>query len=560
MIVDIEKHTKIELSMKIGLAQLNTTVGDLEGNKAKIIRAYKELCKEGAEIVLFSELTVTGYSPRDLIQKSHFIEDNYKILEEIAKETSSIPAIVGYIDKISDGKWNYYYNAAAWCEQGKVKDNAHKCLLPSYGVFDETRNFTAGSVPTIVEWKGKKIGITICEDIWTGEFLMTRRIDQLDPVKYLQEKKVDLILNLSASPWNYNKHKQREKLLESVAQRCNCNVVYCNLVGGNDELVFDGRSFVANPDGSMRACMPAFEESLKVIDINGPILKEEICKELSEPEEIYKGLVLGLKDYAGKIGFKKAVIGLSGGIDSAVVACIAAEALGPKNVIGLSLPSSISSEHSRADAKILAKNLGIEFQTLEIQKIIDSAENALQVFIEDTPRDVTEENIQARTRGLLIMAVSNKLNTLVLSTGNKSELAVGYCTLYGDMVGGLAILSDVLKTKVYQLALYINRQNEIIPQNTIIKEPSAELSPGQVDQDSLPPYDILDKIIGLYIEEQLSSKKIIELGFDPITTKEVIRKIDLNEYKRKQAAPGLKISTRSFGIERRMPIVQKYLS
>lgn len=546
--------------MRIGLAQLNTTIGDLNGNKEKIINAYKELSKAGADIVLFSELVITGYSPKDLIQKTHFIEDNYKILADIAQETGSVPAVVGYIDAGFNGKNKCYFNAAAWCENGEIKFNAHKCLLPSYGVFEETRNFTAGSSPTIIEWQGKKIGITICEDIWTGAFLMTRRMDQLDPVEYLRQKNIDMILNLSASPWDYNKHKQREKLLESVAKRCKCPVVYCNQVGGNDELIFDGRSFVANADGSMRACLPAFEESLKIIDLNGPILEGEVCKELKESEEIYKGLVLGLKDYADKTGFKNAVIGLSGGIDSAVVACIATKALGKENVLGIGLPSSISSEHSIIDAQDLAKNLGMKFQLINIQEIVDSVENALQPIIKDSPRDTTQENIQARTRGLLIMAASNKLKALVLSTGNKSELAVGYCTLYGDMVGGLAILSDVLKTKVYKLAQYINREKEIIPQNTISKAPSAELRPNQLDQDTLPPYDILDKIVTLYIEEQMGTKKIIELGFDPEITRDIVRRIDLNEYKRRQGAPGLKISTRAFGVERRMPIAQKYLN
>ncbi len=546
--------------MKIGLAQLNTTIGDLNGNKEKIINAYEKLSISGADIVLFSELAITGYSPKDLVQKAHFIEDNYKILDEIAKATKKVPAVVGYIDQTFNGANKYYYNAAAWCENGEVKFNAHKCLLPSYGVFEETRNFTAGNEPTVLEWQGKRIGITICEDIWTGTFLMTRRMDQLDPVEYLKKKNIDIILNLSASPWNYNKHKQREKLLESVAKRCECTVVYCNQVGGNDELIFDGRSFIANADGSMRACLPAFEESIKVIDLNGPALEGEISEELTESEEIYKGLTLGLKDYANKTGFKNAVIGLSGGIDSAVVACIAAEALGKENVLGIGLPSSISSEHSVIDAQDLAKNLGINFQLIHIQTIVDAVENALQPIIKETPRDTTEENIQARARGLLIMAASNKLNALVLSTGNKSELAVGYCTLYGDMVGGLAILSDVLKTKVYKLAQYINREKEIIPQNTISKAPSAELKPNQLDQDTLPPYDILDKIITLYIEEQMGAKKIIELGFDPDVTRDIIKRIDLNEYKRRQGAPGLKISTKAFGIERKMPIAQKYLN
>lgn len=548
--------------MKIGLAQLNTTVGDLQGNQQKIIQAYHDLCKQGAEIVLFSELTITGYSPRDLVQKNDFVTDNYEVLKQIAKETTAIPAIVGFVDQAFEGKNNLVYNAAAWCQDGKIKTISHKCLLPAYGVFDEIRNFTSGKEPVIVEWNGKKIGITICEDIWTGEFLQTRRLDLLDPVAYLKTQKVDLILNLSASPWNYHKHKQRERLLEFVALECNCPVVYCNQVGGNDELIFDGRSLVVNAQGSIQASLPAFEESIQVIELHQKphenTQNNKPLEELDEAEEIYKGLVLGLKDYARKAGFKKAVLGLSGGIDSAVVACIAADALKPENVLALSLPSSISSEHSKTDAQILSKNLGINIETINIQPLVDYSEEALQPIIKGTPRDITEENIQARARGLLIMAVSNKLNALVLSTGNKSELAVGYCTLYGDMVGGLAILSDVLKTKVYKLANYINRKQEIIPQNTISKPPSAELSPNQVDQDTLPPYDILDQIIILYIEEQVGFKKIIELGFDETLTKDIIKKIDRNEYKRRQAALGLKISPRAFGVERRMPIIQKY--
>lgn len=546
--------------MKIGIAQLNTTVGDLHGNAEKIIQAYSKLLQNGAELVLFSELTIIGYSPRDLIQKSQFVEDNYILLQQIAKKIKDVPAIIGYVEKISLGPVSLFYNAAAWCENGQVLHSAQKCLLPSYGVFEENRNFVAGKQPTIIQWKGQRIGITICEDIWTGEFLQSYRMDQLDPVEYLKQNQVDLILNLSASPWNYHKNKLREQLLESVAKRCNCPVVYCNQVGGNDELIFDGRSLIANANGSLRAVLPAFQEAIQVIDLDSSPLPNEIAQELNSAEEIFKGLVLGVKDYAHKLDFKKAVIGISGGIDSAVVTCIAAEALGAENLLGLSLPSKISSEHSKIDAQALAKNLGVTLKTLPIQNIVDHLEQTLQPIIAGTPRDVTEENLQARARGTLIMAASNKLNALVLSTGNKSEMAVGYCTLYGDMVGGLAVLSDVLKTKVYELAQYINREKEIIPINTLIKPPSAELRENQLDQDSLPPYDILDKIITLYIEEQMSSSQIIELGADPKITKDIIRRIDLNEYKRKQAAPGLRISTIAFGVGRKMPIVQKYLN
>lgn len=546
--------------MKIGIAQLNPTVGDLQGNAEKIIKAYHELYSQGAELVLFSELTVTGYSPRDLIQKSHFVEDNEATLHRIAKEIKEVPALIGYVQKVPDGPIPRYYNAAAWCENGQIHFTAQKCLLPSYGVFEEIRNFIAGAVPQIVEWKGKRIGITICEDIWTGEFLQTYRMDQLDPVKYLQERKVDLILNLSASPWNFGKCKLREKLLVSVAKYCKCPVVYCNQVGGNDELIYDGRSIALNAEGSLLASLPPFEEAVKVVDMDSVPIEEDICKSISESEEIYKGLVLGIKDYANKLNFNKAIIGISGGLDSAVVTCLAVEALGAENVLGLSLPSKISSEHSKIDAQQLAQNLGIQLITLPIQEIVDSFEKTLQPIIAGTERDTTEENIQARTRGALIMAASNKLNGLVLSTGNKSEMAVGYCTLYGDMVGGLAVLGDVLKTQVYELAYFINREQELIPKNTILKPPSAELKEDQFDQDALPPYEILDKIITLYVEEHLSASKIIKLGLDPVVTKDIIRRIDLNEYKRNQAAPVLRISTIAFGVGRRMPIVQKYLN
>lgn len=546
--------------MKIGVAQINTTVGDLKGNAEKILQAYHNLYSKGAQLVLFSELVVTGYSPRDLIQKTHFADDNYIALKKIASEIKEVPALIGYVEKVPNGPMPKYYNAAAWCEFGEIKFSAQKCLLPSYGVFEEIRNFIAGVAPKIIEWNGKRIGITICEDIWTGEFLQTYRMDQLDPVKYLQEKKVDLILNLSASPWNYGKSRLRERLLSSVAKYCHCPVVYCNQVGGNDELIYDGRSLIVNADGSIRAAFPAFKEANNVIDLNAAPISDEICREMSEPEEIYKGLVLGLRDYANKLDFKKAIIAISGGLDSAVVTCIATEALGAENILGLSLPSKISTEHSKIDAQDLAQNLGIQLMTLDIQDTVNSFEKTLQPIIGGTPRDTTEENLQARTRGALIMAASNKLNALVLSTGNKSEMAVGYCTLYGDMVGGLAVLADVLKTQVYELAHYINREKEIIPKNTILKPPSAELKENQLDSDSLPPYDILDKIITLYVEEQLSSSRIIELGLDPKITRDIISKIDLNEYKRKQAAPGLRISTLAFGVGRRMPIVQKYLN
>ena len=383
----------------------------------------------------------------------------------------------------------------------------------------------------------------------------------MDPTEILAQESLDGIINLSASPWHYGKSKVRRELVADTARLCQCPVVYCNLIGGNDELIFDGRSLAANAQGEIIADLPVFEESLTVIDLDNAEPKESVSNH--EMELIHNALVLGLRDYASKCGFKRALLGLSGGIDSAVVACIAAEALGSENILAISLPSSISSPHSKTDAQALAKNLAIEIKELPIQSIIDAAADTLAPLLESeqaNDSDTTLENLHARSRGIVLMAISNKHNSLLLTTGNKSELAVGYCTLYGDMAGGLAVISDVPKTKVYELAKYINRDKEIIPENIINKRPSAELKPDQFDEDSLPPYPVLDEILCFYIEEGLSSKQIVEAGFDEATVNDIIRKVDLNEYKRKQAPPGFKITPLAFGVGRRIPIVQKYLS
>ncbi|MEN8662760.1 MAG: NAD+ synthase [Lentimonas sp.] len=548
--------------MKIGLAQINTTVGDLAGNQQLILDAYKALVTDGAELVLFPELAICGYPPRDLLFKSRFVSDIEATLNAIAAEIGSVPAVIGTVEaRNKDEAGRPFYNAAAWCENGAIQTIARKCLLPSYDVFDEDRYFQPALAPVIHEWNGKRIGITICEDIWTAPEVPTNRRYNVDPLTTLAEKGIDLLLNLSASPWHDGKNEAREPLLQFAADRCKCPAVYCNALGGNDELIFDGGSLVADPDRGLIAGLAAFHAESRVVDISDP--SALVVSEHFNPKgnaATQAALVLGLRDYAHKSGFKKALIGLSGGIDSAVVAAIAAEAFGSENVIGIALPSSISSQHSRDDAAALAKNLDIEYHEVAITDTVSAAETALGPLFKGLEADVTEENIQARARGVLLMAMSNKFGALLLTTGNKSEISVGYCTLYGDMCGGLAVISDLPKMKVYALARHMNLEREVIPVNTIEKPPSAELRPDQKDEDSLPPYPVLDGILRLYVEEGLSSAEIIARGYDEAVVRDIIRKVDLNEYKRKQAAPGLKTTPLAFGVGRRIPIVQKYVS
>lgn len=547
--------------MKLGLAQINTTVGDLSGNKAIILDAYHRLVEQGAELIIFPELAVCGYPPRDLLLKSRFANDAKQSLESIAQEITSVPALIGCLEIApSEQKGRPLYNAVAWCESGSIQSYGRKCLLPNYDVFDEERYFEPAIKPLVYQWKEKRIGITICEDIWTAEGVQTSKRYCNDPVENLSKEDLDLLVNLSASPWHTDKEHSRQNLIEQVSHRLKCPVVYCNSVGGNDELIFDGDSFITHPSKGIIAQMPKFKQSLKTFDLETSThTAETVCSE-STLKYMYDALVLGLKDYAHKSNFTKGIIGLSGGIDSAVVAAIAAEALGADNIIGVAMPSAISSGHSISDAQALAENLKIEFQNISIKGPVESIEAQLAPSFKGLEKDVTEENIQARLRGVLLMALSNKLNALLLTTGNKSEIAVGYCTLYGDMCGGLAVISDLPKMQVYALANYINRDGILIPQNTIDKAPSAELSPDQKDEDSLPPYSELDAILHHYVEEGLSRAEIIKEGFDSEIVNFIVKKVDQNEYKRKQAAPGLKISPLAFGIGRRMPIVQKYIN
>ncbi|MBI5693908.1 MAG: NAD+ synthase [Verrucomicrobia bacterium] len=555
--------------MRIGLAQLNTTVGDLAGNRRKIIDAYLALVAQGAELVAFPELVVCGYPPRDLLFKRRFVPDVAESLAAIAAAVGSVPAVVGTVEANPSGRGRPFFNSAAFCYRGKVAAVARKCLLPTYDVFDEDRYFEPAATPTVIEHAGHRIGITICEDIWTHPMLSTRRLyNGRMPLEHLAEQKCDYMINLSASPWYSSKEGVRQNLVVADSARAlGCPVVYVNAIGGNDELIFDGRSLACDSQGGLLAGLAAFAEELRVVDLPGPGSRAEgrtpsVHPAFAQPEmqDMFDALVLGLRDYAHKSGFRRALVALSGGIDSAVVGVIAAAAFGPENVIGVSLPSAISSQHSRDDARVLAANLGIRFETIAIADAVTACEGSLAPLFAGRARDVTEENIQARVRGVLMMALSNKFGALLLTTGNKSEMAVGYCTLYGDMCGGLAVISDVFKTQVYALSRWINREREIIPRSSIDKPPSAELRPNQTDQDSLPPYDLLDAILKGYVEEGLSRRDLTERGFAEAVVNDVVRKVDLNEYKRKQAAPGLKITPLAFGVGRRIPIVQKYVS
>jgi len=547
--------------MRLGLAQINPTVGDLDGNRRLILGAYRALVAQGAELVVFPELATCGYPPRDLLFRRGFVSDVANSLAEIAAGTGAVPALVGTVEPNAADAGRPCFNAAAFCRGGRVEAMARKCLLPTYDVFDEDRYFEAATGPLVITHAGRRIGVTLCEDIWTNPQLGPRRYAGPLPLDQLDAAGCDLMVNLSASPWCLGKeHVRRRLVVADAARRLGCPVAYVNAVGGNDELIFDGRSLLADAKGQMVVSLAAFREELRVVTLPPPggNAPEEALAPADAAADLFAALVLGLRDYGHKSGFRRALVALSGGIDSAVVGVIAAAAFGPENVTGVSLPSAISSAHSRTDAQELAANLGIRCETIPIAGIVAGGEAALAPVFAGRAPDVTEENLQARTRGVLMMALSNKFGALLLTTGNKSEMAVGYCTLYGDMCGGLAVISDVYKTQVYALARWINREREIIPRSSIEKPPSAELRPGQTDQDSLPPYDTLDALLVGYVEEGLARAELVARGFPEPMVRDVIRKVDASEYKRKQAAPGLKVTPLAFGVGRRIPIVQRY--
>ncbi len=543
--------------MKIGFAQLNTTVGDFAGNCERILAAYERLTSEGAEIVLTPELSITGYPPQDLLFKSQFVPRNLQALAELQKAVTQGALVVGYVDINTASNGRPFRNAAAVLRAGAKPFVVHKTLLPTYDVFDEARYFEPAEYHAPIEIDGVKLGITICEDIWTGEYL-PRPLYALDPVQELTAAGAEAILNLSASPFALGKPRQRTEMIEGLARKYGVPFYYCNAVGGNDQLVFDGHSMAVSGRGQTIWRGASFAEELSIVD--DVSMPENLKPSRSDMADLYDALVLGLRDYMGKCGFQSCVLGLSGGIDSALTAVIAAEAVGRNNVLGVAMPTQYSSQHSVDDAELLARNLGIRYLKIPIQESFQAFLGQMKPVFEGMKEDTTEENMQARLRGLTLMSLSNKFGSLLLTTGNKSELAVGYCTLYGDMCGGLAVISDVPKTVVYQLSEFINRNGDVIPRNTIVKPPSAELRPDQKDQDTLPPYDLLDAILALYVEENLSGADIIEKGFDPEIVRWIVRRVDLNEYKREQAAPGLKVTGRAFGMGRRMPIAQKFVA
>ncbi|MEN9975266.1 MAG: hypothetical protein RLZZ282_1272 [Verrucomicrobiota bacterium] len=544
--------------MNIGIAQINPVVGDFPGNVKRILAAYRECLDAGAQLVLTPELSLVGYAPRDLVFKSQFVPQCLQALDYLAGESREVPLVVGYVDHHHPARSGKpFRNALAWLDRGAIRHRIWKTLLPTYDVFDERRYFEPSESCEPIVWNGLRIGFTVCEDIWTEDYLQRPFYDR-DPVEELAAKGIDLLCNLSASPFHLGKPTLRRAMIGGIAQRIKAPVVYCNTVGANDQLVFDGHSLVAGPNGRISTQLPGFREACHVVNPFLTVEDDEPC-DVCEPAQLYQALVLGLRDYVTKCGFSRVCLGLSGGIDSALTAVIAADALGPENVRGLTMPSPYSSRGSVEDSFALAANLGIRCDEVSIRDAFSAIKSTMLPIFEDQPEDVTEENMQARIRGLLLMALSNKENRLLLTTGNKSELAVGYCTIYGDMCGGLAVISDLPKTRVYEVARWINRERAIIPFNTIEKPPSAELRADQKDQDTLPPYDVLDGILELYVEHHLSPDEIIARGYDEATVRWVQRRVDLNEWKRHQAAPGLRVTSKAFGVGRRMPIVQRFI-
>ena len=546
--------------MRIGLLQLNATVGAYDRNRARLEQAYAEAVAQGAELVLAPELFLCGYPPRDLLLRDDFVQRGLECLDQLAAAIGEVPLITGYVDRNPHRPGRGLRNAAAVLQNSEITHRVAKSLLPTYDVFDEDRYFEPAEKVSPIDLLGVKIALTICEDIWNDEDFWPERRYRCDPVHDLVAAGAKLIVNLSASPWERGKEARRLAMLTRVARDEGVPLVQVNSVGANDELIFDGHSVALDAQGHVLALGASFAEEILVVDLaaKSPTGRHRIHLPESEEEQLFHALVLGVRDYVSKCNFKSVVLGLSGGIDSALVAVIAAEALGPAQVWGVSLPSRHSSEHSLADAQRLAERLGIRYDVLPIQAPVLAAETVLEPIFEDRTPDLTEENIQSRLRGLLLMALSNKFGPLVLTTGNKSELAVGYCTLYGDMCGALAVIADVLKTEIYALARWINREEEIIPWNTIQKPPSAELRPDQLDQDSLPPYDVLDRILRHYIVDESDPQMLIQEGISPATVRDVLNKITFSEYKRRQAAPGLKVSPRAFGMGRRVPIAQGF--
>lgn len=546
-----------QTSLRIAIAQINTTVGDIRGNEAKILAAYRRGLAEKVDLVVVPELAIVGYPPRDLLLSPQFIRENLEALHRITKETQDAALILGYVESRPHSAGRPLRNAAALLHQGRQIAVRYKTLLPSYDVFDEDRYFEPANENAPILFRGRTLGLTICEDAWNdAAFWPSHRYFQ-NPVEPLLAAPCDILVNIAASPWHLGKLKLRLDLFRALLRGRQSHLIYCNLVGGNDELIFDGNSLALKSNGSLLCQANSFSEDFRIVEIgNSPTLE---WKESPDEEKLHQALVLGIRDYLGKCGFHSALIGLSGGIDSAVTAALAAIALGKENVRGIAMPSRYSSPESLEDAAQLAANLGIEYNVLPIETAFETVRQSLAPIFQNAPEDAAEENIQARLRGLFLMGISNKFGSLLLSTGNKSELAVGYCTLYGDMCGGLAVLSDVPKTLVYRLARWINRNKIIVPANTLQKPPSAELRPHQKDQDSLPDYDTLDAILEAYVVDLKTPAEIIASGLPKAAVQKVVHLIERNEYKRRQAAPGLKVTSKAFGLGRRMPIARRQI-
>ena len=547
--------------MRIALAQINPTIGDLAGNLERMTRFAREAASRGAEVVVFPELSIPGYPPRDLVEKTGFIEANEAALQELAATTSglSLSVICGYVGRSEADTGKRAMNSAAVLDGGKVLFRQSKMLLPNYDVFDEARYFRPAEREFLCPLRGRPMALTICEDAWNDRQYWKQRLYSRDPVEELFGAGAEMMVCINASPYNMGKRSIRQGIYRAAAHRYSKPVVYVNQVGGNDQLVFDGSSFAMNGKGEVIAAARSFAEDLVICDIDTGT-GDRHDNFTDEREAVYEALVLGTRDYIRKCGFSRVLIGLSGGIDSSLTAVIAVEAVGKENVMGIGMPGPYSSEHSLIDAREMAQRLGIRFEVISITSVCERFEQELATVFRGLPRDVTEENLQARARGVTLMAISNKTGALVLTTGNKSELAVGYCTLYGDMCGGLAVISDVPKTLVYDLSRIANRRHsDAIPERVFTKPPSAELRADQKDTDSLPPYDVLDPILEAYVEQYQAPRDIAaKLKLPLELVQGIVNKVDRNEYKRQQAAPGLKVTTKAFGIGRRMPIAQRY--
>jgi len=546
--------------MKIAIAQINPIIGDFKHNFDKIKHFADQAVARRCDLVVFSELVITGYPPRDLLERKDFVDANIDCLNRLITDIRGIGVICGFVDNNPAGEGNPLHNAAVLFENGKIIHKVYKTLLPTYDIFDETRYFEPGRESKLCSYKGQRIGLTICEDAWNDEDIFQRRIYSIDPVARIVQAGADLVINISSSPYYLGHDEFRRNMFAFMARKYQVPFMYANQVGGNDSILFDGSSSVFDKTGKIIARASNFAEDMVVFDSTTLQASRNNIREKSKSdmESVLKALVMGTHDYVVKCGFSKVVIGLSGGIDSALTACIAVMALGRKNVTVVFMPSQYTSGENYEDTEKLAANLDVVLIQIPIESMFNAFLSFLSPAFKDTEPDITEQNIQARIRGIILMALSNKHGALVLSTGNKSELAVGYCTLYGDMTGGLAVISDIPKTMVYNLARFVNRDKEIIPSRIITKAPSAELKPDQKDQDDLPPYEILDAILKEYIEAVKGVDELVQMGFDKRVVEDVILRVDRNEYKRHQAAPGLKVTSKAFGYGRRYPLAQRF--